>query len=144
MSLPTHQEINVSDSLDERSACKHFPGKNLAEAEALFRQNALFYQEDLMWMGPIAFRYYVTAASRYLESEAATHDSHMVNCFVNLLEFRWQHEPKELTPIAEQLYAICAYLIENCGKFNLGPELEHIRPRLDALRETFLKTVLEY
>ena len=63
--IPTSNEINVYDSLDERSACEHFQGKNLDEAELLFRENSLCYQEDLMWMGPMAFRYYVEAAIRY-------------------------------------------------------------------------------
>lgn len=39
--LPTCREINVYDSLDERSACEHFLGKTLEEAEALFRENSL-------------------------------------------------------------------------------------------------------
>ena len=51
MSLPTHQDINAFDSLDEQTACKHFLGKSLTEAEALFAENSLYYQEDLMFMG---------------------------------------------------------------------------------------------
>ncbi len=61
MKLPTAAEINVYDSLDERYACKNFLGKNLGEAEELFRENALHYSEDLEWMGPVAFRYYIRA-----------------------------------------------------------------------------------
>lgn len=59
MPLPTRQDINVHDSLDERSACEHFLGKSLLEAETLFRENSLYYQEDLMFMGASAFRFYL-------------------------------------------------------------------------------------
>ena len=53
--IPTANDINVHGSLDEEVACDHFLGKTLDEAEALFRANSLYYQEDLMWMGPRAF-----------------------------------------------------------------------------------------
>jgi hypothetical protein len=62
---PSREEINVYDSLDERSACRNFLGKTLDQAEALFRESSLYYQEGLMWMGPVAFRYYIQAAINY-------------------------------------------------------------------------------
>jgi hypothetical protein len=43
--LPTREEINVFDSLDERAACDHFLNKTLDEAEALFRENAIYFLE---------------------------------------------------------------------------------------------------
>jgi hypothetical protein len=49
--LPSAEEINVFDSLDERSAVEHFLGKDLEQAEALFCEDLLCYWEDLMWMG---------------------------------------------------------------------------------------------
>ena len=51
MTLPTAADINVHDSLDEQHACQVFLGKSIDQAEALFRENGLFYQEDLMGMG---------------------------------------------------------------------------------------------
>jgi hypothetical protein len=52
VALPTREEINVYNSLDEQWAVKMFLGKDLKEAEAMFREGFLSYQEDLMWMGP--------------------------------------------------------------------------------------------
>lgn len=43
MQLPSRDEINVHDSLDERSACDSFLGKTLEQAEALFHENSLDY-----------------------------------------------------------------------------------------------------
>jgi hypothetical protein len=63
MSLPTAREINpIPEDLDGRCAERHFLGKTLDEAEALFRENSLCYQEDLMFMGVSAFRFYGSVA----------------------------------------------------------------------------------
>ncbi|MFO0908717.1 MAG: hypothetical protein U0794_10215 [Isosphaeraceae bacterium] len=101
--LPTAAEINVFDSLDERSALRHFLGKDLDQAYELLRENFLYYQEDLFWMGPIALRFYVPAAIRYLLSDEADHDAGAVAAFCGILEFRLEHEPAALQPIAPLL-----------------------------------------
>jgi hypothetical protein len=46
MTIPSATDINGHDSLDERHAGKIFLGQSLEEA--LFRENALCYFEDLM------------------------------------------------------------------------------------------------
>src|SRR4051812_35031904 len=119
MTLPTRQDINVHDSLDERSACEHFLGKSLHDAEALFRENSLYYQEDLMFMGPVAFRFYVQAAISYIQSDAASGDSAIVSCFAAILEYRLEYEAEELRSIAEHLAAVCSYIVEHYDRFDL-------------------------
>jgi hypothetical protein len=138
MTLPTRQDINLHDSLDERHACEIFLGKSLEEAEALFRENALFYHEDLMWMGPVAFRFYVGAAIRYIQSEAAAGDSDAVNSFVGVLEYWSEHEPAELVPIAAPLAAFCGYIVEHHDRFDLTLEIHgDVRARFQVLQQTF-------
>jgi hypothetical protein len=140
MAVPSRNDINVHDSLDERSACEHFLGKTIEQAEALFRENFLFYQEDLMWMGPAAFRYYIQAAINYIQSEASTGDSAIVNCLTSLLEFRLEQESSELEPVAEKLAALCGYILDHYRRFDLAPDLyPNVQPRLCMLRETFLR-----
>src|SRR5260221_12216404 len=123
MTLPSAKEINPHDDLDGRVACKNFLGKSLDEAEALFRENSTHYQEGLMWMGPIAFRFYVPALIHYIKSEAATGDSDIISCFAGLVEFRLEHEAAELLPIAEQLASVCDYIIQHYGRFDLSREI---------------------
>lgn len=96
---PTSDEINVFDSLDERSAVENFLGKDLEQARALFSENFLRYQEDLMWMGPIAFRYYVLAAIHYLLSKDAAHNADAASSFCGLIEFRLDYEADEIASI---------------------------------------------
>jgi hypothetical protein len=137
MTLPSRQDINVYDSLDERSACEHFLGKSLDEAEALFRENWLYYQEDLMFMGISAFRFYVQAAIRFIQSDAAAGDSDIVSCFAMILEHRLEYESAELVPIADQFASICGYILEQRERFDFTPEtLDDDPVRVQTLQQT--------
>ena len=142
MTLPTRQDINIHDSLEERSACEHFLGKSLEQAEELFRENSLYYQEDLMFMGAPAFRFYVQAAISYIHSDAAAGDSDIISCFASILEQRLEFEAQELVSVAPQLGSVCRYIIEHYDRFALTPEIYcDLRPRYQALEQTFLRQI---
>lgn len=142
MTLPTRQEINIYDSLDERAACEHFLGKSVEEAEALFRDNSTYYQEDLMFMGPVAFRFYAQAAINYIQSEPATGDSAIINCFAGLLEYRLEFEAEQLVAVAPQLAAVCHYIIEHYERFEVTAEIYgDLRPRFQLLQQAFLRQI---
>jgi hypothetical protein len=114
---PTADEINIFDSLDERTAERNFLGKNREQARALFSQNFLKFQEDLMWMGPAAFRYYVHAALDYLVSDAAALDSSAASSFAMLLEFRLEHEAAELAPVSLMLQEGIRLILADFARF---------------------------
>ncbi|MHC5114005.1 MAG: hypothetical protein ACYTGP_06205 [Planctomycetota bacterium] len=138
MSLPGASEINPFDYLDGRIAALHFLGKSLEQAEALFRENSIYYQEDLLFMGPIAFRYYVPAAVNYIRSDAARGDSDMVSCLASILEHRLRYESVELAPVASSLTAACHYVVEHYGRFDLDAEIYgDVRSRYHALEQAF-------
>ena len=123
-SLPTREEINVHDDLDGRWACKNFLGKTLEEAEALFRENPLHYGSDLLWMGPVAFRFYVPAAIRFIVSDHAALQSDFINGFCSTLNCRLEREPlSELVPVAEPLAAICDYIVGHWPKFDADEKI---------------------
>jgi hypothetical protein len=117
--LPSVADINVYDSLDEQVAVRHLAGKTLDEAEALFRDNALRYQEDLMFMGPVAFRFYVPAYVNYLRSAASSGDPDAVNCFVGLVRHRWEYEPEELRPVCDLLMDACRTVLAEWDRFGV-------------------------
>ncbi len=139
MRLPTEDEINpVPEFLDGQSAVKHFLGKDLEQAEQMFRQAGLVYQEDLMFMGPAAFRFYVQAAISYLRSDSATGDSDMINCFAGVLRFRLEYEADELVPVAEMLASVCGFIVLNYERFDVTPKIYgDLRPRYEALRNCY-------
>lgn len=140
MRLPTAREINPAPhDLDGKCAERHFFGKTLAEAEAMFREAFLLYQEDLMFMGPIGFRFYVQAAINCIQSDAAAGDADMINSFAGILEHRLEFEAQELIPIAPQLASVCRYILERYDRFDVTPEVYgDLAPRFQVLAQTFL------
>jgi len=139
MSLPTATDINpIPEDLDGRCAEEHFLGKTLEEAEALFCEASIIYQEDLMFMGVSAFRFYVQAAISYIRSDSSSGDSDIINCFAGILESRLEHEARELRPVALLLAGICGYIIEHYERFAVSPEIYgDLRPRYLALQQAF-------
>lgn len=119
--LPTANEINVYGSLDEIVASDHFLGKSLSEAESLFRENSLYYQEDLMWMGPRAFQLYLPAATNYLRSSDASGDDHMIDSLYEIVIFRLNQDEFSLAidPVNEMI----DYIIKNYDKFEVYEEV---------------------
>lgn len=70
------------------NAYAHFFGKSVEEAFELFVENALYYQEDVMFMPAVCFRYYVQAYLAYLLSAASAGDADAAYCFFGLVECR--------------------------------------------------------
>ncbi len=116
--LPTRAEIDVFGSADEADAYQHFGGKTIDEAEALFRENSLRYQEDLMWMGPRAFKFYLPAATRYLASDAGRGDSALVEYLLAGLRWRRDSEGAEALALAnEEIRQLAEMVVEQHAKF---------------------------
>jgi hypothetical protein len=138
--LPTEEEINVFDSLDERDAVKHFFGKDLEQAESLFRENFLRYQEDLMWMGPNAFHFYLPAAVSYLLGAESDHDLDAAHSFCGLIEhlLKWEHD--RIAASASIIRAAVVGILEKLGRFGcdlgsngrLPSRYQRLLSRLDA------------
>jgi len=133
MGPPGAKQINVHDSLDERCACEHFLGKTVEQAELLFRQNALYYEEDLLFMGPMGFRYYVPAFVRYIQSEHSSGDPDAINCFAGLLEHR-SKKRREVASIAGELADACRYILQHYDRFGVDPSIYgDLRSRYESL-----------
>ncbi len=87
MSIPSKSNWGVieNNNLDAEWAFKHFAGKSLTEAEEMFRENALYYQEDLISMPPIAFNYYAPVFAKYIFSDNAKEDSDGASSFLHMI-----------------------------------------------------------
>lgn len=138
MRLPTADEINVYNSLDEISACEHFLNKALPQAEELFRDNSSYYQEDLMWMGPRAFQFYLLAATNYLRSTHAVGDDHMIDCLYEIVMFRLNQEGFSLA--IDRINEMIDYIIGDYEKFDVNEQIypdlkEKYRQLQDQIRD---------
>jgi hypothetical protein len=134
MKLPTEGEINVYNSPDEIAARDHFLNKTLDEAEVLFKANSAYYQEDLMWMGPSAFAFYLQAAINYVKSDASTGDSQFIHALYEIANFRADQDG--FAAAVEALKTLADYVIANFDKFHVDQETYgDLRAQYADLRE---------
>lgn len=102
--LPTKEEINpIPDDLDGQTAVDDFLGKSLEEAEEMFRENSGHSWESLCYIGPVAFRFYVPAAIKYLHDELSNTNPPTVSWFIYVIESWLDYHPHELKPVASAL-----------------------------------------
>lgn len=141
MQLPSRDEINVNnDDLDGRVACDHFLGKTLEQAEALFHENSVYYQEDLMWMGPTAFCFYLPAFLNYLRSDSA--DDADLSCLVMILQYRLECDIHDLIPVASQVVSICRYILDNDSRYVVNQQLYgDLYAQVESLEREFQKLI---
>jgi hypothetical protein len=96
MQIPTEQDwANPYGDLDIACAKKSFFGKTLEEAEVLFVENSLCYQEDILFMPSIPFRYYVHAYMNYLLSDQSKDDTEGASCFLMIIEHKIEFEHED-------------------------------------------------
>jgi hypothetical protein len=112
-----------SQCLDERHALKVFLGKTPDEAEAMFRDNFLYYQESLTYMRAPAFRFYLLPAIKYLLSEHASGDPDAVNSFCSMLESRLASDPESLKPLVPVLLYTIQKVLAEFTRFECLPEI---------------------
>jgi hypothetical protein len=94
--IPSASEINVHDTPEERLACLHFSGATREDIRDRIQDDGMMLQEDLMWMGPTAFNFYLGAFIDYIQSEQARGDDFIVYSLYNTIEFRLYYENKSL------------------------------------------------
>ena len=110
-SLPTRADFDpFNGCLDAISAWEHFGGLSIDDAYEQFCDNPLYYQEDFMFMGGVAFAYYFPVIERYiLESQV---------------------DPEEDDDEVDEIW-ILAHCIK--GQFDVeseAPKVNHLRPRI--------------
>lgn len=138
--IPIQSEIAPNGTLDECTASEHFLGKNLEMAKRFFYESSTAY-EDLMWMGPIAFRYYVHAAINYFHENMVTLDTIELGEFACALEFRISEERDEVRPVAEVLRTFCDKVINQLSEVQLSDIDSDVIPRYCHLRDSFAALV---
>ena len=136
--LPTSGEIAIDD-LDGRYAIRHFHGKTLAEAEELFAEGIpLTYTEDLLWMEPVGFRFYIRAAICYCLSDRATGDPDLINGLAGTLSLWHEQHPGELVRCARLLADFCSAVVQQFDRYDADPDIYvGLRERYQQLADIF-------
>ena len=105
------------DNLDAECAFKHFSGMSLNEAEKMFRDNALYYQEDLLSMPSVAFNFYAPVFARYILSDNAKFDSDGASSFLHMILELLQSNRSLATSETEAILLEAALIVANKQKF---------------------------
>lgn len=104
MDIPTEADWRSEAwCLDCESAYKQFAGKTREEAMAMFADNALLYQEDVMFMPKRCFGFYIIAYADYLTSELSLFEDAGASCFVGIVEIRHEHIRQEQPEVREAI-----------------------------------------
>lgn len=111
MTLPTASEINVYDTLDERAACKNYLGKSLVEVRQMLASGIGNYWEDLAWMGPKAFQYYLPTVIAYVQSKLEARNPSVFSEYLCVLQMRLGLEDDSLRESKQILGTICQQIL---------------------------------
>lgn len=120
MEIPTESDWGTieENNLDAECAFKQFAGKSLDDAEKMFRENALYYQEDLFSMPSIAFNCYAPVFAKYILSDYAESDSDGASSFLHMIiELLQEGNRLIATPETQKLLLDTAKIVSNRQDF---------------------------
>ena len=139
--LPSYRDVAPGDAPWCLEAAEHFFGKTMEEAEALFGSGAgLSYTEDLFWMAPAGFRFYVQAAIRWCLSPRANGDPDIINGVAGAISLWRDSEPEELVPCAGLLAKFCLEVLDSFDRYDADPEIySGLRERYQELGDYFTR-----
>ena len=125
-SLPNERDFDPwKGDLDAQCAWRHFGGLTLDEARATFRENPLGYQEDFMFMGPVAFAFYFPVIEDHLRSdlEPDPYDDHQGWILAHGIKAQYERTPDEaVRHLIPRVRSLVAYVCENIQRFGVDAD----------------------
>lgn len=123
--LPTEHDFDpVGGDLDAQHAWRSFGGLTLEEAHRRFRENPLCYQEDYMFMGPVAFAFYFPVIEEYLRSdlEADPYDDHQGWILAHCLKAQCEKDAGvHVRSLIPRIRSLITYMNNNIQRFGADP-----------------------
>jgi hypothetical protein len=93
-----------------------FAGHTNDEMRQRFYENVLLATEDLRWMPPIPFRYYVVGFRDFVvarEFQPGDDGSDAASCFMSLVQQKLDEQRDYILPIMLELLTALRYITEN-------------------------------
>jgi len=141
MNIPTeHDWTHHLNDLDAAWAKKNFLGKTREQAVEMFAENALIYQEDIMFMPEPCFRFYVHAYIDYLMSDQSKGDSDGASCFFGIVEVRKDDILRTPSELRTRFEVLLRRLAERQAWYDAEPD---IYGQLKERSEACLRTIGE-
>lgn len=132
--------VGPESELDDGYAYKNFFGRSLQQAVNQFEENAIFYQEDLMYMPKVPFLFYLQAYIKYLRSEKSVGDSDGASCFLGLIEFKVKEDWNDFDGRFQNYISDINFVADNQEKYDADID---IYGSFTIKRETILKIVAQ-
>jgi hypothetical protein len=141
--LPTKEEINpFENDLDGILACRNFFGKSLDDVEVMFNENWGLYREDLLYLGPVAFHYYLPAFLKFFRKNWNEKPSY-VDWFGVVLEQRLERDPAALVPVARELVEVCRLIDEKWPGPEYCDHYREVQSKYGKLTGEFMRMIAE-
>lgn len=140
--IPTDTDWHsVHWCIDIPYAYEHFCGKTIPQATALFEDNSLYYQEDLLFMPAPCFLYYIEAYINYLLSDRSKGDCDGASCFFGLIESRYKEVSTVDRETVERIKAVLHRLGSQQSWYDADPDIygdfgrkaEKLLPKLSCI-----------
>ena len=144
MTLPSREDFRPPNGRfgdpDDQYAWDLFGGLTLDQANHLFCENPLSYQEGFMWMGDKAFPFYFPVLDRYLRGVIPVSEYDYLPVWIIASDIKWHVDN---SPEAESLHgpilSLCDYVISHMSEFKLSEDYQ--RDSEEAWQELRLLTL---
>jgi hypothetical protein len=128
--------------LDEQYARDKFAGKSFEEAVQMFEENVLTRSEDVSYMPPVPFRYYMLAFKAWVllvveKAEDVFSDApDAASSFLRLIELMLEHAPDSIGPIMPELLPAVDFVEANQERYDADKDIYgDFRERAQRIRE---------
>jgi hypothetical protein len=124
MDIPSREDWGeVEQDLDTEYAFKTFFGKTIVEAVPLIKGNPIERADEIRFMPPVPFRYYILAYRDYLLSEDSIGDPDAASCYIRLIAEKISGEPHTIGPVLPSLIESVQKVVQNQSFYDADEEI---------------------
>lgn len=126
--------IPPEDDLDGFHAWKNFGGLDLTEAYAKFCSHPEYFQEDFMFMGARAFRFYFPVIDRYIREIEGPDYRFDCEAWIlgQALLHQFKYNPSVLAQIGNDAERLCDFVLSNLAQLPENSTFQPVQEIVDA------------
>lgn len=120
MHVPTESDWGDYEAdLDAKYAHDLFAGRTNEEMRVHFRRNPIERTDELRWMPPVPFRYYMLGFRDFVMAQDFEFLSaaDAASCFLGLVLEKLENHPEDIVPVMPELLHAVEYLAGNQAQF---------------------------
>jgi len=120
---------NYQDDLDQDYAHQIFAGRDLHQVMSAFARSSIERAEDLRFMPPIPFQYYIFSFCDFVtSSEVFTLNEGMdasdaASCFLNLIIYKLEHQKSDIQPVINEVMPFVEQVALNQSQYDADSDI---------------------